>query len=159
MAKMPIHKYQSFQPVNLPDRTWPGKTIEKAPVWCSVDLRDGNQALVDPMGVEEIGIGGLLGGEDTAFYVQDPERGGFWYLCDRKDEIESGETRPLSPLADAVHYTVETEVVKSIDLKGTTTIRFAPKASDQRQHPLVRRLVFRGQVEAVGREAVREPHR
>ncbi|CAM5453962.1 2-isopropylmalate synthase [Aquamicrobium terrae] len=45
-------KYASYPTVNLPDRTWPSKVIEKAPVWCSVDLRDGNQALVDPMGHE-----------------------------------------------------------------------------------------------------------
>ncbi|MBX6390730.1 MAG: 2-isopropylmalate synthase [Frankia sp.] len=46
---MPIDKYRPFQPVNLPDRTWPSRQITKAPLWCSVDLRDGNQALVDPM--------------------------------------------------------------------------------------------------------------
>ena len=43
-------KYQPYPFVGLTDRQWPGKRIEKAPVWCSVDLRDGNQALVDPMG-------------------------------------------------------------------------------------------------------------
>ncbi|AQS41145.1 MAG: 2-isopropylmalate synthase [Candidatus Tokpelaia hoelldobleri] len=43
-------KYRPAQPVRLQDRTWPDKRIEKAPVWCSVDLRDGNQALIDPMG-------------------------------------------------------------------------------------------------------------
>ena len=46
---MPIDKYRPFQPVALPDRTWPSAQISKAPMWCSVDLRDGNQALVDPM--------------------------------------------------------------------------------------------------------------
>ncbi len=46
-------KYIPFQPVSLPDRQWPEKVIEKAPVWCSVDLRDGNQSLVDPMNLEE----------------------------------------------------------------------------------------------------------
>jgi 2-isopropylmalate synthase len=45
-------KYQPYQQVDLADRTWPGKRIEKAPIWCSVDLRDGNQALIDPMGHE-----------------------------------------------------------------------------------------------------------
>ncbi|MCY4239524.1 MAG: 2-isopropylmalate synthase [Rhodospirillaceae bacterium] len=50
MSTMPIHKYQAFEPINLTDRTWPGKVIAKAPIWCSVDLRDGNQALVEPMG-------------------------------------------------------------------------------------------------------------
>ena len=39
--------------IHFPERTWPGKRIESAPVWCSVDLRDGNQALIEPMGVEE----------------------------------------------------------------------------------------------------------
>ncbi len=49
---MPIHKYRPYQfGVDLPDRTWPQKTLRKAPVWCSVDLRDGNQALIDPMDV------------------------------------------------------------------------------------------------------------
>ncbi|PZM13831.1 2-isopropylmalate synthase [Rhizobium tubonense] len=43
-------KYRAYPQVNIPDRTWPSKTLTKAPVWCSVDLRDGNQALVDPMG-------------------------------------------------------------------------------------------------------------
>src|SRR4030081_1697332 len=52
MASMPIHKYRPFQPVHLPRRTWPSRTIERAPIWCSVDLRDGNQALVEPMGAE-----------------------------------------------------------------------------------------------------------
>ncbi|MEY2814834.1 MAG: hypothetical protein RIS05_582 [Actinomycetota bacterium] len=46
---MPVHRYSSFIPVDLPDRTWPNKKITVAPKWCSVDLRDGNQALIDPM--------------------------------------------------------------------------------------------------------------
>ena len=48
-SKSPIHRYQPFTPIDLPDRTWPTKQITKAPQWCSVDLRDGNQALIDPM--------------------------------------------------------------------------------------------------------------
>jgi 2-isopropylmalate synthase len=47
---MPIHKYRRFTPISLPDRRWPGRVIDRAPIWCSVDLRDGNQALVEPMG-------------------------------------------------------------------------------------------------------------
>jgi 2-isopropylmalate synthase len=50
MPGMPIHKYRPFQPIDLPDRTWPMRVVERAPLWCSVDLRDGNQALVEPMG-------------------------------------------------------------------------------------------------------------
>lgn len=49
---MPIHKYQPFQALSLPDRQWPSRRLDKAPIWCSVDLRDGNQALVEPMDVE-----------------------------------------------------------------------------------------------------------
>ncbi|MGO4841193.1 2-isopropylmalate synthase, partial [Rhizobiaceae sp. 2RAB30] len=45
-------KYQPYPKVGLTDRTWPDKVIDKAPIWCSVDLRDGNQALIDPMGQE-----------------------------------------------------------------------------------------------------------
>ena len=48
-APMPFHHYRAFTPVPLPDRTWPSRVITKAPRWCSVDLRDGNQALIDPM--------------------------------------------------------------------------------------------------------------
>lgn len=46
-------KYIPFKPINLPDRTWPDKVITKAPIWCSVDMRDGNQSLVDPMNLQE----------------------------------------------------------------------------------------------------------
>ena len=54
-SKMPVHKYQPFHEqivVELPDRTWPTKRITEAPRWCAVDLRDGNQALIDPMSPE-----------------------------------------------------------------------------------------------------------
>jgi 2-isopropylmalate synthase len=46
---MPYGRYSPFPPVDVPDRTWPSRTIDRAPQWCSVDLRDGNQALIDPM--------------------------------------------------------------------------------------------------------------
>ncbi|HEV7827680.1 MAG TPA: 2-isopropylmalate synthase [Pseudonocardiaceae bacterium] len=52
-SAMPIHRYRAFsqtvEPVSLPDRSWPDVTISRAPLWCAVDLRDGNQALIDPM--------------------------------------------------------------------------------------------------------------
>lgn len=49
MLKEPWKKYKKFTPLNLPDRAWPSKSIEKPPRWLSTDLRDGNQSLVDPM--------------------------------------------------------------------------------------------------------------
>jgi 2-isopropylmalate synthase len=53
MQPDPAQKYVPFPPVPLPDRQWPNRTLTRAPVWCSVDLRDGNQALAQPMSVEE----------------------------------------------------------------------------------------------------------
>lgn len=46
-------KYKRFETINFKERTWPNKNIEKAPIWCSVDLRDGNQALINPMNIDE----------------------------------------------------------------------------------------------------------
>ena len=46
---MPVHRYSAFPPIDLPDRQWPTRTITRAPRWLSTDLRDGNQALIDPM--------------------------------------------------------------------------------------------------------------
>ena len=52
-SAMPVHRYRPFEqlvePITLPDRTWPDRRITRAPQWCAVDLRDGNQALIDPM--------------------------------------------------------------------------------------------------------------
>jgi 2-isopropylmalate synthase len=48
----PSSKYRPFTPIAIPDRQWPSRVIDKAPIWCSVDLRDGNQALIEPMDAE-----------------------------------------------------------------------------------------------------------
>ena len=53
MQKVPITKYKPWGVIDLPHRQWPNRTIDQAPLWCSVDLRDGNQALPIPMGVRE----------------------------------------------------------------------------------------------------------
>ena len=53
MNEMLLKKYRPYPVVDLPDRTWPDKVIKKAPIWCSVDLRDGNQALIKPMNLEQ----------------------------------------------------------------------------------------------------------
>ncbi len=52
-SKNPQHRYKDYPPVDLPGRTWPSKQLKKVPIWCSVDLRDGNQALVQPMNLKE----------------------------------------------------------------------------------------------------------
>ena len=53
MQPPPVTKYRPFPQVDLPDRQWPSRALSRAPIWCSVDLRDGNQALAQPMSVEE----------------------------------------------------------------------------------------------------------
>ncbi len=53
MLKDPSKKYRAFPPVQLPDRQWPNRVLTRAPRWCSVDLRDGNQALAVPMNVSQ----------------------------------------------------------------------------------------------------------
>src|SRR5712671_6912754 len=53
MLKDPSSKYRRFHPVQLPDRRWPNQTVSRAPIWCSVDLRDGNQSLAVPMNVSQ----------------------------------------------------------------------------------------------------------
>ena len=53
MLKDPSKKYRPFATIDLPDRTWPSKTITQAPIWCSSDLRDGNQSLIEPMDSEK----------------------------------------------------------------------------------------------------------
>src|SRR6202049_698343 len=53
MLKDPSKKYRPFPPIDLPDRQWPSRTLTTAPRWCSVDLRDGNQALAVPMNVSQ----------------------------------------------------------------------------------------------------------
>src|SRR5215218_737047 len=53
MLKDPSKKYRAFPPVHLPDRQWPSRTLSHAPIWCSVDLRDDNQALAVPMNVSQ----------------------------------------------------------------------------------------------------------
>lgn len=51
MLKQPQAKYRAFAPIGLKDRTWPDAVLTKAPIWLSTDLRDGNQALVEPMDI------------------------------------------------------------------------------------------------------------
>ena len=93
---MPV-SFQKYRPyaygVDLPDRTWPSKAITKAPVWCSVDLRDGNQALIDPMDV--------------------PRKRRFWDLLVRLGfkEIEVGFPSASQPDYDFTRLLIEEDLV------------------------------------------------
>ncbi|HEV8580925.1 MAG TPA: M1 family aminopeptidase [Thermoanaerobaculia bacterium] len=99
-------------------------------------------AAVDPDGAEALGIAPRLGGEDTVFFVPDPNRGGVWYHCDRKGEVDRKRKTPEKRLADALDYTVETVVEKDEDLAGTTIVRFQTLVPNLRVLPvfLVRTL-------------------
>jgi 2-isopropylmalate synthase len=90
---MPFGKYQPYLPLQLKDRTWPDKRIERAPLWCSVDLRDGNQALIDPM---------------------DPERKRrFWEVLLRVGfkEIEVGFPSASQPDYDFIRQLIEQDLI------------------------------------------------
>ena len=91
MLTEPGRKYRPFPPINLPDRQWPGRTITHPPRWLSTDLRDGNQAIVDPMdavkkhrffdllveiGVKEIEIGFPAAGQTEFDFIQGLVRSG-----------------------------------------------------------------------------------
>jgi hypothetical protein len=81
-------------------------------------------AAVDPDGAEALRISPRLGAEDTVFWVADSNKGGIWYLCDRKEEVARHQTTPEKRLADALDYRIETEVERDADILGTTTVRF-----------------------------------
>jgi hypothetical protein len=93
-------------------------------------------ASVDHRGAEALGIGALLGGEDTMLLVADPNRGGAWYLSDRRHEVDRGRSTPFKPLTDALHYQVDTLVERDTDITGTTTVRFQVLAPGLRVIPL-----------------------
>ncbi|MCI0637208.1 MAG: 2-isopropylmalate synthase, partial [Actinobacteria bacterium] len=91
---MRVDKYRQYPyGVDLPDRTWPSQTITEAPVWCSVDLRDGNQALIDPMDVSR--------------------KRRFWDLLVRLGfkEIEVGFPSASQPDYDFVRLLIEEDLV------------------------------------------------
>ena len=104
----------------------------------SVDGRKYPPALaaVDPYGAESLRLAIRLGGEDSVFYVAGENRGGLWYLCDQKGEVERKRSMPEKRLTEALHYTVETSVAKDADVSGTTTMRFQPLVAGLRVLPI-----------------------
>ena len=92
-SPMAYAKYVATVPVDLPDRTWPDRRLTKAPRWCSVDLRDGNQALIDPMDLER----------KNAMFVQLVEMG--------FKEIEVGFPSASQPDFDFVRHIIENDLI------------------------------------------------
>ncbi len=88
-------------------------------------------AMVDSRGVQASGL--FQGGEDTAFMVLSDTRGGPWYVSDRREELQEARRGPAyAPLATALHYQVDTEIQRNVDVKGSTTMLFQAQAAELR---------------------------
>jgi 2-isopropylmalate synthase len=142
---MPCHRYTPFRPVDLPDRTWPARTITRAPRWLSTDLRDGNQALIDPMsparkhkmfdllvrmGYKEIEVGFPSASQTDFDFVR---------------ELIEGERVP-----DDVRISVLTQAREDLIERSVQSLRGARMATVHLYNataPIFRRVVFR-----IGRE-------
>lgn len=93
-------------------------------------------AAVDPNGAEALRVGFRLGGEDTLFLVFDANRGGFWYHCDQKGEVDRKRAAPEKFLTDVLDYTIDTNIQRNEDLAGTTIVRFQPLVANLRVVPV-----------------------
>jgi len=148
--RMPIEKYQSFTPIDLPDRTWPTTVTAKAPLWCSVDLRDGNQALIEPMdpdrkrmmfetlvkiGFKEIEVGFPAASETDFDFVRQiiadgaiPDDVTIQVLTQARDELIDRTYESLVGAKQAIVHlynstsTVQRRVVFGLDEAGITEI-------------------------------------
>ncbi|MCZ2523100.1 2-isopropylmalate synthase [Streptomyces sp. NPDC059506] len=149
---MPVHKYAPFQTVELPDRTWPNKRITKAPRWLSTDLRDGNQALIDPMsparkramfdllvrlGYKEIEVGFPSSGATDFDFV--------------RSIVEEGA------IPEDVTISVLTQAREELIERTVESLKGAPRATVHLYNataPVFRRVVFRGSKDDVKAIAV-----
>ncbi|MFJ8647300.1 2-isopropylmalate synthase [Streptomyces sp. NPDC093546] len=149
---MPIHKYRPYDAVDIPDRTWPDQRITKAPRWLSTDLRDGNQALIDPMsparkremfdllvrmGYKEIEVGFPSSGETDFAFV--------------RSIIEEGA------IPEDVTISVLTQAREDLIERTVESLRGAHRATVHLYNataPVFRRVVFRGSKDDVKRIAV-----
>ncbi|MFF0423448.1 2-isopropylmalate synthase [Streptomyces sp. NPDC021012] len=149
---MPIHKYGQYEAVDIPDRTWPEKRITKAPRWLSTDLRDGNQALIDPMsparkremfdllvrmGYKEIEVGFPSSGETDFAFV--------------RSIIEEGA------IPDDVTISVLTQAREDLIERTVESLKGAKRATVHLYNataPTFRRVVFRGSKDDIKQIAV-----
>ncbi|MDT0542154.1 MULTISPECIES: 2-isopropylmalate synthase [Streptomyces] len=149
---MPIHKYGQYEAVDIPDRTWPDKRITAAPRWLSTDLRDGNQALIDPMsparkremfdllvrmGYKEIEVGFPSSGQTDFDFV--------------RSIIEEGA------IPEDVTISVLTQAREELIERTVESLRGAQRATVHMYNataPVFRRVVFRGSREQVKQIAV-----
>ncbi|MCX2969854.1 MULTISPECIES: 2-isopropylmalate synthase [Streptomyces] len=151
-SRMPVHKYGPYEAVDIPDRTWPNARITRAPRWLSTDLRDGNQALIDPMsparkrkmfdllvgmGYKEIEVGFPSSGQTDFDFV--------------RSIIEEGA------IPDDVTISVLTQAREELIERTVESLVGAPRATVHLYNataPAFRRVVFRGTREQVRQIAV-----
>ncbi|MDP9496104.1 MAG: 2-isopropylmalate synthase [Actinomycetota bacterium] len=141
VRRMPFGRYRPFPPVDLPDRTWPARTLDRAPLWCSVDLRDGNQALIDPMdserklrmfsllldmGYREIEVGFPAASSTDFDFVR---------LLVERDLVPEGVT--IQVLTQAREELIERTVQSLVGLRGRALVHLYNSTST-----LQRRVVF-----------------
>tara|TARA_B100000427_G_scaffold329522_1_gene346088 strand:+ start:1014 stop:2678 length:1665 start_codon:yes stop_codon:yes gene_type:complete len=147
---MPYEKYRSFEPIDIEDRSWPSRVISKAPLWCSVDLRDGNQALIEPMdperkwrmfetlvsiGFKEIEVGFPSASEADFQFVREiidanaiPDDVTIQVLVQSREELINRTFESVAGSKQAIiHFynstsTLQREVVFGIDRIGITKI-------------------------------------
>ncbi|MFF1481484.1 2-isopropylmalate synthase [Streptomyces sp. NPDC058301] len=149
---MPVHKYGQYEAVHIPDRTWPERRITKAPRWLSTDLRDGNQALIDPMsparkremfdllvrmGYKEIEVGFPSSGETDFNFV--------------RSIIEEGA------IPEDVTISVLTQAREDLIERTVESLRGAHRATVHLYNataPTFRRVVFRGSKDDIKQIAV-----
>ncbi|GAA1929879.1 2-isopropylmalate synthase [Nocardioides lentus] len=146
---MPVERYRAFPPIDLPDRTWPSQTVTHAPRWLSTDLRDGNQALIDPMtparksmmfdllvamGYKEIEVGFPAASETDFAFVRQLIEG---------DRIPDDVT--ISVLTQAREDLIERSIQSLVGADRATVHLYNAVA------PLFRRVVFRA-----GRDEVKD---
>jgi 2-isopropylmalate synthase len=152
-SSMPIHKYRGYEQVDLPDRTWPDQRITTAPRWLSTDLRDGNQALIDPMsparkramfdllvkmGYKEIEVGFPASGQTDYDFV--------------RSIIEDPGAIP-----DDVTISVLTQAREDLIERTVESLRGAKRATVHLYNataPVFRRVVFRGSKDDIKQIAV-----
>jgi len=149
-SSMPYEKYRSFEPIDIEDRSWPSRVISKAPLWCSVDLRDGNQALIEPMdperkwrmfetlvsiGFKEIEVGFPSASEADFQFVREiidanaiPDDVTIQVLVQSREELINRTFESIAGSKQAIiHFynstsTLQREVVFGIDRIGITKI-------------------------------------
>jgi 2-isopropylmalate synthase len=152
-SPMPFGRYQPFEPIDLPDRTWPNRVITEAPRWLSTDLRDGNQALIDPMsparkmamfdllvkmGYKEIEVGFPSASETDFAFV--------------RQLIESDK------IPDDVTISVLTQAREDLIERSVQSLVGVPRANIHLYNalaPLFRRVVFRASKDEIKDIAVR----